>query len=88
MVKVTTFPSQFSDADVNFVVVLKNPADFIGSALGESEKNTKGILANTIGKVLVIDEVGSFYTVYLVTYSFAGLYALRRSVRWNWGELG
>jgi hypothetical protein len=38
-------------------VVIKNPSDFIGSALGESEKNTKAILANTVGKVLIIDEV-------------------------------
>jgi hypothetical protein len=37
--------------------VIKNPADFVGSALGESEKNTKGILDATVGKVLVIDEV-------------------------------
>ena len=38
-------------------VIVKNPSDFIGSALGESEKNTKDILAATAGKVLVIDEV-------------------------------
>ncbi|KAF8206569.1 P-loop containing nucleoside triphosphate hydrolase protein [Mycena galopus ATCC 62051] len=37
-------------------VVLKNPADFIGAHLGHSEKNTKAILATTVGKVLVIDE--------------------------------
>ncbi|KUI53134.1 Stage V sporulation protein K [Cytospora mali] len=37
-------------------VVLKNPSDFVGSALGESEKLTKGILAASLGKVLVIDE--------------------------------
>ncbi|KAJ7494734.1 P-loop containing nucleoside triphosphate hydrolase protein [Mycena galericulata] len=37
-------------------VVLKNPSDFIGAHLGHSEKNTKAILATTIGKVLVIDE--------------------------------
>lgn len=36
--------------------MVKNPSDFVGSAIGESEKNTKGILASTIGKVLVIDE--------------------------------
>lgn len=36
--------------------MVKNPADFVGSVLGESEKNTKGILAATLGKVLVIDE--------------------------------
>lgn len=35
---------------------MKNPADFVGSALGLSESNTKGILASTIGKVLIIDE--------------------------------
>ena len=38
-------------------VVVKNPADFVGSALGQSEANTKSILANTVGKVLIIDEV-------------------------------
>ena len=37
-------------------MIVKNPADFVGSVLGESEKITKGILASTIGKVLVIDE--------------------------------
>ena len=35
---------------------MKNPSDFVGRALGESEKNTKAILASTVGKVLVIDE--------------------------------
>jgi hypothetical protein len=38
-------------------VVIKNPADFIGSALGQSESQTKAILASTVGKVLIIDEV-------------------------------
>ena len=38
-------------------VVVKNPADFVGSALGESERNTKAILDAAVGKVLVIDEV-------------------------------
>ena len=37
-------------------VVIKNPADFVGSVLGASEANTKAILASTIGKVLIIDE--------------------------------
>lgn len=37
-------------------MVVKNPADFIGSVLGGSEANTKGILASTVGKVLIIDE--------------------------------
>ncbi|KJK78565.1 hypothetical protein H634G_06263 [Metarhizium anisopliae BRIP 53293] len=40
----------------NGEVVVKTPADFIGSVLGQSEAQTKGILASTIGKVLVIDE--------------------------------
>ncbi|KAI9925314.1 hypothetical protein MW887_006242 [Aspergillus wentii] len=40
----------------NGEVIVKNPADFVGSVLGESERNTKGILASTVGKVLVIDE--------------------------------
>ena len=43
-------------SDVVVSVVIKNPADFVGSALGESEKNTKAILDASIGKVLVIDE--------------------------------
>jgi hypothetical protein len=37
-------------------VVVKNPADFVGSVLGGSEANTKGILASSVGKVLIIDE--------------------------------
>lgn len=37
-------------------MIVKNPSDFVGSVIGESEKNTKGILAATLGKVLVIDE--------------------------------
>ncbi|KAI0459614.1 P-loop containing nucleoside triphosphate hydrolase protein [Xylaria acuta] len=40
----------------NGEVVIKNPADFVGSALGQSEKNTKAILEATKGKVLIIDE--------------------------------
>ncbi|KAL4944390.1 hypothetical protein BDV06DRAFT_233392 [Aspergillus oleicola] len=40
----------------NGEVIVKNPADFVGAALGQSEQNTKGILASTVGKVLVIDE--------------------------------
>ncbi|RDA90958.1 hypothetical protein CP533_3079 [Ophiocordyceps camponoti-saundersi (nom. inval.)] len=47
-------------ADLGFLsngeVVVKTPADFIGSFLGQSEAQTKGILAATMGKVLVIDE--------------------------------
>lgn len=37
-------------------VLVKNPADFVGSALGVSEANTKAILAASAGKVLIIDE--------------------------------
>ncbi|EAT81282.2 hypothetical protein SNOG_11574 [Parastagonospora nodorum SN15] len=40
----------------NGEVVMKSPADFIGSVLGGSEANTKGILASSAGKVLIIDE--------------------------------
>jgi len=40
-----------------FLVVMKNPSDFIGSVLGASESQTKAILAASVGKVLVIDEV-------------------------------
>lgn len=40
----------------NGEVVIKNPADFVGNALGHSEKNTKAILEATKGKVLIIDE--------------------------------
>jgi SpoVK/Ycf46/Vps4 family AAA+-type ATPase len=41
--------------------VVKNPSDFVGAHLGESEKQTKGILAATVGKVLVIDEAYGLY---------------------------
>ncbi|KAI9668499.1 MAG: hypothetical protein M1829_005377 [Trizodia sp. TS-e1964] len=40
----------------NGEVVLKNPSDFIGNVIGQSESNTKAILDNSIGKVLIIDE--------------------------------
>lgn len=36
--------------------VLKTPSDFIGNVMGGSESQTKSILENTKGKVLVIDE--------------------------------
>jgi DNA polymerase III delta prime subunit len=42
-------------------VVLKNPSDFVGSALGHSEQQTKGILAAAEGKVLIIDEAYGLY---------------------------
>ncbi|EIW77517.1 P-loop containing nucleoside triphosphate hydrolase protein [Coniophora puteana RWD-64-598 SS2] len=34
----------------NGEVVVKNPGDFVGAYLGHSEKNTKAILSNTVGK--------------------------------------
>ena len=37
-------------------MVVKNPSDFVGNVLGASETTTKGILASSLGKVLVIDE--------------------------------
>ncbi|KAJ6024726.1 AAA family ATPase [Penicillium herquei] len=47
-------------ADMGFLsngeVVVKNPSDFIGNVIGGSEAATKGILASTLSKVLVIDE--------------------------------
>jgi hypothetical protein len=43
-------------------VVIKNPADFVGSVLGESERNTKAILKATEGKVLIIDEAYMLYS--------------------------
>ncbi|KAK4899868.1 hypothetical protein LTR49_027565 [Elasticomyces elasticus] len=42
-------------------VVLKTPADFVGSVLGASEANTKGILDAAKGKVLVVDEAYGLY---------------------------
>lgn len=43
------------------LVVVKNPADFIGNVMGQSEANTKAILASSLGKVLVIDEAYMLY---------------------------
>ncbi|KAK8224372.1 putative nonsense-mediated mRNA decay protein [Phyllosticta capitalensis] len=52
-------------ADIGFLssgeVVVKTPADFVGNVLGGSEAQTKGILAATVGKVLVIDEAYGLY---------------------------
>lgn len=42
-------------------MVVKNPSDFVGGALGQSEQQTKGILAASLGKVLVIDEAYGLY---------------------------
>jgi hypothetical protein len=66
------------------LVVIKNPSDFIGSHLGQSEANTKGILASTLGKVLLIDEVRylSQWRLYLLKTGL-GIYALWwRKGRW------
>lgn len=43
-------------------MVVKNPSDFLGAYIGHSERNTKAILATTIGKVLIIDEAYMLYT--------------------------
>ena len=43
------------------LVIVKNPSDFVGSALGQSENQTKAILAASVGKVLVIDEAYGLY---------------------------
>jgi SpoVK/Ycf46/Vps4 family AAA+-type ATPase len=40
---------------------MKTPADFVGGALGQPEQCTKGILAASVGKVLVIDEAYGLY---------------------------
>lgn len=55
---------------------MKNPSDFIGSVLGESERNTKAILASTVGKVLVIDEVCSTILNWLALTSSSQAYML------------
>lgn len=49
-------------ANLVIKVVVKNPSDFIGSVMGESEANTKAILATSVGKVLVIDEAYMLYS--------------------------
>ncbi|KAL9639722.1 MAG: hypothetical protein Q9204_000975 [Flavoplaca sp. TL-2023a] len=43
-------------------VVTKNPSDFVGQYLGQSESNTKAILASAVGKILIIDEAYMLYT--------------------------
>ena len=48
-------------------LVVKNPADVVGSVLGESKKNTKAILKATEGKVLIIDEAYMLYSGGAVT---------------------
>ncbi|KAL8647529.1 MAG: hypothetical protein Q9210_005505, partial [Variospora velana] len=46
----------------NGEVIIKNPSDFIGQYIGQSESNTKAILASTVGKVLIIDEAYMLYS--------------------------
>ena len=43
-------------------VIVKVPADFVGSVLGESEKQTAAILDAAVGSVLVIDEAYGLYS--------------------------
>jgi hypothetical protein len=43
-------------------LVVKNPSHFVGAHLGQSEQQTKGILAAAFGKVLVIDEAYGLYS--------------------------
>lgn len=58
----TKFSSLATGSCTNRVsVIVKNPSDFVGAVMGESEKLTKGILASTLGKVLVIDEAYGLY---------------------------
>ncbi|KAL8814735.1 MAG: hypothetical protein Q9223_006064 [Gallowayella weberi] len=46
----------------NGEVIIKNPSDFVGQYVGQSESNTKAILASAVGKVLIIDEAYMLYT--------------------------
>ena len=65
MVKVSIDrPMHFSSKSPlkSIAVVVKTPADFVGSVLGASEANTKGILNSTVGKVLVIDEAYGLFS--------------------------
>ena len=50
--------SRFDDI---ILVVMRNPADFVGGALGGSDKNAKAMLDASVGKVLVIDEASVKY---------------------------
>ena len=56
-------------------MITKNPSDFIGAVLGASEQNTKAILANAVGKVLIIDEVSQIYFFFLCKESNCSLQA-------------
>lgn len=91
MVKVRLLYSPPSSILKGHEVVIKNPADFVGSALGQSEANTKAILANTVGKVLIIDEVRHPRLCLHCAHShfYLGLYAIHklRCSRWSCGSL-
>jgi hypothetical protein len=59
---VSTSEPYFGILANKYAVVPKTPADFVGSVLGASEANTKGILEAAKGKVLVIDEAYGLYS--------------------------
>lgn len=89
MGKVRTTINQFMTEQIDqekSLVITKNPSDFIGAVLGASEQNTKAILANAMGKVLIIDEVGQISVFVLLdiltVVRLVGIYALR------WGPVG
>lgn len=65
------------------LVVVKNPSDFVGGHLGQSEQQTKAILATTRGKVLIIDEVNRILSITsgALNSRMIGLHALWRSRR-------
>jgi len=54
-------PPALQVADYYPTVLVKNPADFVGAYLGETEQKTKAILAAAAGKVLIIDEAYMLY---------------------------
>lgn len=65
MVKVSSRSAPKTQMSANFLidqVVTKNPSDFVGNVIGQSEANTKAILATTVGKVLIIDEAYMLYS--------------------------
>jgi SpoVK/Ycf46/Vps4 family AAA+-type ATPase len=43
-------------------IILKDPSDFIGTALGKSEEKTNAILEQSKGNVLIIDEAYGLYS--------------------------
>ena len=43
-------------------VIVKNPSDFTGGVLGESEQKTVAILDAAVGSVLVIDEAYGLFS--------------------------